>query len=167
VLVAYAFFAFQRRRNIWDTYDFAAPLVGPGIFFVRIGNFINGELWGKPTAVPWAVVYEGVPRHPSQLYEACLEGLLLGAILWLFTRKPRARLSPSGLFLLGYGLIRFGIEFVRVPDANRGYLLLGWVTEGQLLSLPMIVGGIVLLTIGYRRDTASGNFEMPRAERTS
>jgi phosphatidylglycerol:prolipoprotein diacylglycerol transferase len=101
--------------------------------------------------VPWAFVYNGVPRHASQLYEAILEGMVLGSILWVFTARPRPRLAPSGLFLFGYGLIRFAIEFVRVPDDNRGYLLFGWVTEGQLLSVPMIAAGIALLIIAYRR----------------
>jgi phosphatidylglycerol:prolipoprotein diacylglycerol transferase len=97
-------------------------------------------------------------RHASQLYEAGLEGLVLFAVLWIYTRKPRPRLAPSGLFLLLYGLSRFAIEFVRVPDANLGYLAAGWVTMGQILSLPMILGGIVLLGIAYRRRVPSGNF---------
>jgi phosphatidylglycerol:prolipoprotein diacylglycerol transferase len=102
--------------------------------------------------VPWAFVYEGVPRHPSQLYEAFLEGIVLGTVVWVFSSKPRPRYATGGLFLLGYGLIRFALEFVRVPDANRGYLLWGWVTEGQILSVPMVLGGIVLLALAYRRS---------------
>jgi phosphatidylglycerol:prolipoprotein diacylglycerol transferase len=96
--------------------------------------------------------------HASQLYEALLEGLVAFVILWLYTRKPRPQLAPSGLFLLLYGTARFSIEFVRVPDANLGYLAAGWVTMGQILSLPMILGGIILLVVAYRRGVPSGNF---------
>jgi phosphatidylglycerol:prolipoprotein diacylglycerol transferase len=156
--LALAFFARRRGRRIVDVFDFASALPGVGLFSVRVANFINGELWGEPTNVPWAFVYEGVPRHASQLYEAILEGLVLGSILWAFTAKPRPRLAPTGLFLMGYGIIRFCIEFVRVPDANRGYLLLGWVTEGQILSTPMIFTGLALLIIAYRRNAHSGNY---------
>jgi phosphatidylglycerol---prolipoprotein diacylglyceryl transferase len=161
VIIALAVFAHRRGRRIADVFDFSCPLPAVGLFTVRVANFMNGELWGKPTNVPWAFVYNGVPRHASQLYEAVLEGLVLGSILWAFTARPRPRLAPSGLFLLGYGLIRFAIEFVRVPDGNRGYLLLGWVTEGQLLSAPMIVGGIALLASAYHRQAASGNVVGP------
>ena len=156
-IVAFVLFARRNGRRVADVFDFAAPLPAIGLFSVRVANFINGELWGKPTDVPWAFVYNGVPRHASQLYEAILEGIVLGTALWVYTVRPRPRLAPSGFFLLGYGLIRFAIEFVRVPDDNRGYLLLGWVTEGQLLSLPMIVAGIALLIIAYQRAAPSGN----------
>ena len=158
VLVALAMFASRRGRRIADVFDFTAPLPAIGFGAGRVGNFINGELWGKPTDVPWAVVVDGVPRHASQLYEAFLEGLVLFAILWWFTATPRPRLAPSGLFLLCYGLFRFLVEFVRVPDENRGYLLLGWVTMGQILSLPMIVAGAWMLAVAYRRDERSGNY---------
>ncbi len=158
VLVALAMFANRRGKRIADVFDFAAPLPAIGFGAGRIGNFINGELWGKPTDVPWAVVVDGVALHASQLYEALLEGLVLFAILWWFTAKPRPRLAPSGLFLLCYGLFRFAIEFVRVPDANRGYLLLDWMTMGQILSLPMIIAGTWMLAIAYRRHEPSGNY---------
>ncbi|HTB68100.1 MAG TPA: prolipoprotein diacylglyceryl transferase [Steroidobacteraceae bacterium] len=157
-LVTMAMFAWRRKRRITDVFDFAAPLPELGLFFGRIGNFINGELWGKPTTVPWGFRVDGQVRHASQLYEAGLEGLVLFAVMWIFTRKPRPRLAPSGLFLLLYGLARFCIEFVRVPDANLGYLAANWVTMGQILSLPMILGGIILLVIAYRRRAPSGNF---------
>jgi phosphatidylglycerol---prolipoprotein diacylglyceryl transferase len=156
-ILAVALFARRRGRRAADVFDFTVALPGPGLFSVRVANFINGELWGKPTSLPWGFVYEGVGRHPSQLYEATLEGLVLGTVMWVFTSRPRPQLVPSGLFLLGYGVIRFALEFVRVPDTNRGYLLLGWVTEGQLLSIPMIVTGVILLWIGYRRRKPSGN----------
>jgi phosphatidylglycerol---prolipoprotein diacylglyceryl transferase len=157
-LVAMAVFAWRRKRRVADVFDFAAPLPEVGLFFGRLGNFINGELWGKQTTVAWGFRVDGQVRHASQLYEAGLEGLALFTVLWLFTRKPRPRLAPSGLFLLLYGTARFCIEFVRVPDANLGYLVAEWVTMGQILSLPMILGGMVLLVIAYRRRAPSGNF---------
>ena len=158
VLVALAVFANRRAKKIADVFDFAAPLPAIGFGAGRLGNFINGELWGKPTDVPWAVVVDGVALHASQLYEAILEGLVLFVILWWFTSKPRPRLAPSGLFLVCYGVFRFAIEFVRVPDANRGYLLFDWVTMGQILSLPMIVAGLWMLAVAYRRNERSGNY---------
>ena len=158
VLLALVIFAGRRGRRVADVFDFTAPLPAIGFGAGRLGNFINGELWGKPTDVPWAFVVDGVPRHPSQLYEALLEGLVLFVVLWWFTSRPRPRLAPSGLFLLCYGVFRFAVEFVRVPDENRGYLLLGWLTMGQLLSLPMIVGGLWLLALARRRNEPSGNY---------
>ena len=158
VLLALAVFANRRGKQIVDVFDFTAPLPAIGFGAGRVGNFINGELWGKPTDVPWAVVVDGVPLHASQLYEALLEGLALFVILWWFTAKPRPRWAPSGLFLLCYGVFRFGVEFVRVPDANRGYLFLDWVTMGQILSFPMIVAGLWMLAVAYRRNRPSGNY---------
>ncbi|HVO48974.1 MAG TPA: prolipoprotein diacylglyceryl transferase [Steroidobacteraceae bacterium] len=158
VIVAVSLFAWRRGRNIADVLDFTVPLPGLGLFFGRIGNFINGELWGKVTTVPWGFNVNGEVRHASQLYEALFEGLVLFAIIWWFTARPRPRLAPSGLFLLVYGVVRFAIEFVRVPDEHIGYLAGGWLTEGQLLSAPMILGGIVLLAYAYRARVPSGNF---------
>ena len=158
VTAAMMLFARRRGRRAVDVFDFMAPLPAIGFGAGRIGNFINGELWGKPTDVPWAVIVDGTPLHPSQLYEATLEGLVLFLILWWFTSKPRFRWAPSGLFLACYGVFRFLVEFVRVPDANRGYLLLDWVTMGQLLSLPMIVAGLALFAHAYRRRDPSGNY---------
>jgi phosphatidylglycerol:prolipoprotein diacylglycerol transferase len=108
--------------------------------------------------VPWAVIVDGKALHPSQLYEALLEGLVLFVILWWYTSKPRPRLAPSGLFLVCYGMFRFLVEFVRVPDLNRGYLLFGWVTTGQLLSLPMIIAGVWMWVHAHRRNEPSGNY---------
>ena len=158
VLIAMAIFARRRGRRTWDVFDFTAPLPTLGFLFGRIGNFINGELWGKPTDVPWAFVVNGVPVHPSQLYEATLEGLVLFLLMWWFTATPRPRFASSGLFLLGYGVFRFGVEFIRVPDENRGYLLFDWMTMGQILSTPMIIGGVILLVLAYRRNEPSGNY---------
>lgn len=158
VVVALMLFAWRRGRSAGDVYDFTAPLPPLGLFFGRIGNFINGELWGKTTTVPWGFEVNGQVRHPSQLYEAALEGLLLFAVLWWFTARPRPRWAPSGLFLIIYGTVRSLIEFVRVPDEHIGYLAGGWLTEGQLLSLPMIVGGVAMVAWAYRTRTPSGNF---------
>ena len=158
VIVALTLFAWRRGRNVADVYDFTAPLPALGLFFGRIGNFINSELWGKVTTVPWGFRVNGEVRHPSQLYEAGLEGLLLFVVLWWFTSRPRPRLAPSGLFLLIYGVARFLIEFVRVPDEHIGYLAGGWLTEGQVLSLPMILAGVAMLAWAYRVRQPSGNF---------
>ena len=125
--------------------DFVAPLVPIGLGTGRIGNFINGELWGRQTDVPWSFNINGVGLHPSQLYEAILEGLVLFVILWWFSSKPRPTMAVSGMFLLWYGLFRFIVEFYRVPDADIGYLAFDWLTMGQVLSAPMVVFGIVLL----------------------
>ncbi len=157
VLVALAIFAVRRGRHIADVFDFTAPLPGIGIFAGRIGNFINGELWGKPTMLPWGFEVNGVVRHPSQLYEALLEGLVLFVVLWIYTSKPRPRLAPSGLFLVIYGVARFLVEFVRVPDEQIGYLAGGWVTMGQVLSLPMILIGAAMLVWAHRQRLPSGN----------
>jgi phosphatidylglycerol:prolipoprotein diacylglycerol transferase len=158
VVAAMTLFAWRRGRNAADVYDFTAPLPALGLFFGRIGNFINGELWGKVTTVPWGFKVNGEVRHASQLYEAGLEGLLLFTVLWWYTSKPRPRLAPSGLFMLGYGLARSVVEFVRVPDEHIGYLAGGWFTEGQLLSLPMIIVGIAFLAWAYRARVPSGNY---------
>ena len=133
--------------------DFAAPLVPIGLGAGRIGNFINGELWGRVSDVPWAMVYPPMgpdPRHPSQLYQFLLEGVVLFIALWLFTRKPRPTMAASGLFLVFYGSFRFIVEFVRLPDEQLGYLAFDWVTMGQVLSTPMILLGAALMYLAYR-----------------
>ena len=147
-------FAHRRGYGFWRTIDFVAPLVPIGLGAGRIGNFINGELWGAPTDLPWGMVYPPLgpePRHPSQLYEFALEGAALFAILWLFSARPRPAGAISGLFLVCYGGFRFLVEFVRLPDAHIGYLAWGWFTMGQLLTLPMIAFGVGLLVWAYRR----------------
>jgi phosphatidylglycerol---prolipoprotein diacylglyceryl transferase len=159
VMIAFTIFAVRRGRRIADVFDFAAPLPGIGICAVRIGNFINGELWGKPTDVPWAVVVDGVPLHATQLYEASLEGVLLFIILWWYTSRPRPRMAPAGLFLVIYSLSRITVEFWRVPDHHLNYLLhTSWVTMGIILSLPMLLVGLALVFMAYRRREPSGNF---------
>ena len=155
VMIAMWLFARKLGVSAWGVMDFVAPLTPLGLFFGRIGNFINGELWGKPTTLPWGFNVDGVVLHPSMLYEAILEGLVLFFIVWSFSSRVRPYMSVSGLFLLGYGLFRFAIEFVRVPDNHLGYLALDWVTMGQLLSLPMIIGGATLIWLAYRRPRAA------------
>lgn len=139
----------RRSRRPWlAVTDFIAPLAPVGLGAGRIGNFINQELWGKVTDLPWGMVFRNAgpfPRHPTQLYEFLLEGVILFAILWLYSARPRATGVVSGLFLLCYGVFRFLVEFVREPDAHIGYLAFGWVTMGQVLSLPMIAFGVWLL----------------------
>lgn len=154
VLVAFWYFGRKTGKGFFEVSDFIAPLVPIGLMLGRIGNFINGELWGRVSDVPWAMVFPGagpLPRHPSQLYQAALEGLLLFIILWFYSAKPRPRAAVSGLFLLGYGVFRFIVEFVRVPDPQYGYLAFGWLTMGQILCLPMILGGIAIMVWAYRR----------------
>lgn len=148
VVFALWWFAKRKQKNWLAVGDFVAPLFPIGLFFGRIGNFINAELWGKVTDVPWGVVFPNggaLSRHPSQLYEALLEGLVLFVLIYWYSRKkpPIGRLS--GLFLVGYGLARFIVEFVRLPDSHIGYIAFGWLTKGQLLSLPMIAIGLFLL----------------------
>jgi phosphatidylglycerol---prolipoprotein diacylglyceryl transferase len=157
-MIAFAIFAVRRKRRVADVFDFAAPLPGIGICAVRIGNFINGELWGKPTDVPWAFQVNDQVLHATQLYEAALEGILLFIIVWWYTSKPRPRMAPAGLFLVIYSLARIAVEFWRLPDEHLGYLAGGWVTMGMLLSLPMLLIGLTLLLMAYRRREASGNF---------
>jgi phosphatidylglycerol:prolipoprotein diacylglycerol transferase len=168
--VLIATFLWSRRHGMqfFDVADFIAPLVPPGLAFGRLGNYINGELWGKFTHAGWGVLFPHAPelsalsapqlqaqyaagmldqfaRHPSQLYEAALEGVVMFCVLWLYSRKPRPRYMISGLFAVMYGVFRFAVEFVRVPDEQLGYLAFGWLTMGQLLEIPVIVVGLFWL----------------------
>jgi phosphatidylglycerol:prolipoprotein diacylglycerol transferase len=151
------FFARQQHCTLFALTDFIAPMAPIGLFAGRIGNFINSELWGRVSDVPWAMVFPNggeLPRHPSQLYEAFLEGLLLFVLLWLYTRKPRPEMAATGMAVMLYGVFRFLVEFVRVPDAHLGYLALDWVTMGQILSLPMVIIGAGLLAWAYKKANA-------------
>ncbi len=152
VLVAMWLYGRKLGHTFFQVTDFIAPLVPLGLGAGRIGNFINGELWGRASDLPWAMApREGMlPRHPSQLYEALLEGLALFLILWFFSRKPRPRMAVSGMFLLFYGIFRSVVEFFRTPDSHIGFLAFDWLTMGQLLSAPMIIGGIGLLIWAYK-----------------
>jgi len=160
VLLTMAWFA-RKRKLVWlELTDFIAPLAPLGLAAGRFGNFINGELWGRPTDLPWGMWFpqaDKVPlaRHPSQLYELALEGLALFAILWLYSRRPRPAGAVSGLFLIGYGTFRFVCEFARNPDTGIfGQTALG-VSMGQWLSLPMLLAGIALMAWAYKRRPRS------------
>jgi len=156
VLIAMALFSRKTGLAFFNITDFLAPMVPIGLGAGRIGNFINGELWGRVTDAPWGMVFPDpasglLPRHPSQIYEALTEGLLLFLVLWLFSRRPRPRMAVSGLFLLGYGCLRFLMENYRNPDSQLGFIAFDWLTLGQLLSIPLILAGILLLLFAYRK----------------
>ena len=156
VFVAAWLFGRRTKKYVWDILDYGIPVVPIGLGAGRIGNFIGGELVGRTTDVPWGMVFphvDNLPRHPSQLYQACLEGLVLFAITWWFSSKPRPRYAVSGLMILLYSLFRMGVEFVRAPDAHIGFIAFGWVTMGQVLTLPMFVLGAVLLFLAYGRPS--------------
>ena len=176
VMAAALWWTRKQKMHFFDTMDFVAPLVPAGLGFGRIGNFIGAELWGKYTQAGWGVIFpstdpnvldlklnaaqlqaqyaagalEKFARHPSQLYQAFLEGLVMFCVLWWFSRKPRPRYAVSGMFALLYGVFRFLVEFVRVPDEGIGYLAFGWLTMGQLLSLPLIALGLILFWLSRR-----------------
>ncbi|MFB9886380.1 prolipoprotein diacylglyceryl transferase [Balneatrix alpica] len=156
VLLALVWQARKLNLRFLQLGDFIAPLVPIGLGAGRIGNFIGGELWGRPTDGPWAMVFPHVdllPRHPSQLYQFALEGLALFVVLWLYSSKPRATGAVSGLFLIGYGLARFVVEFARQPDAHLGFIAFEWLTMGQLLSLPMIIAGLWLMALSRKSES--------------
>ena len=182
VMVAALWWSRSRRVHFFDTMDFIAPLVPAGLGFGRVGNYIGGELWGKPTGAGWGVIfprsdlgpYANLPleelqklhasgaldayaRHPSQLYQAFLEGLVMMVVLLWYSRRPRPRYAVSGLFALMYAVVRFAVEFVRVPDQQIGYLAFGWLTEGQLLSVPLFFVGLLLLWLSRRSPLVGGS----------
>jgi phosphatidylglycerol---prolipoprotein diacylglyceryl transferase len=147
VIVAMIFFAYRRQKSVWEVIDFAAILTPFGLATGRFGNFINGELWGRVTDVPWAMVFPGAgpePRHPSQLYEMGLEGIGLLILLLWYARKPRPSGTIAGVFIIGYSICRFVVECFREPDAPLGFIAFGWLTMGQLLSIPMLLMGLLL-----------------------
>ncbi|MDT8319605.1 MAG: prolipoprotein diacylglyceryl transferase [Xanthomonadales bacterium] len=173
VIVAMWWFAHRSGRSFWQVADFAAPLAPVGLGLGRIGNFIGGELWGRTSDVPWAMIFanavqpggwrsaeleaawrtgalDHLARHPSQLYQALGEGFALFIVLAVYSRVPRPTAAVSGLFLLGYGCFRFMAEFFREPDAHIGFIAGGWLSMGMLLSLPMIVAGAVVMVLAYR-----------------
>lgn len=147
-LAAFWFFARNHHKSFWQVSDFVAPLVPQAIMWGRLGNFINGELWGKISDLPWAIVFPHagpLPRHPTQLYEALFEGLILFVALWIYSSKPRRPGAVSGFFAVGYALARMLVEFMRMPDAHLGYLAFGWLTMGQLLCIPVLAIGLWLI----------------------
>jgi phosphatidylglycerol:prolipoprotein diacylglycerol transferase len=153
-------FAKNTGKAFFDVGDFVVPLVPLGLGAGRIGNFINGELWGRaaPVDLPWAFRFprdsQQLLRHPSQLYEFFLEGVVLFIIVWWFSSKPRPQKAVAGLFILGYGCFRFIVEFYRQPDAHLGEII-SWLTMGQVLSAPMIILGIIMLVMAYKKNNAS------------
>ncbi len=154
VLTALWFYARKQQRGYFEVVDFVVPLVPLGLAAGRFGNFINGELWGKVSDVPWAMVFPTggpLPRHPSMLYEFFLEGIVLFLIIWFYSAKPRPVMAVTGLFGLGYGLFRTLVEFVRMPDAHIGYLAGGWLTKGMVLSIPMVLLGAGMMIYAYKR----------------
>ncbi len=177
VLVASMWWARKQHMHFFDIVDFVAPLVPPGLGLGRLGNFINGELWGKYTEAGWGVIFpraeaelyglgaaqlesmhssgmlDALARHPSQLYQFALEGVALFCAVWWFSRKPRPRYAVAGLFALLYGCFRFLVEFVRLPDEQIGYLAFDWLTMGQVLSLPLVALGLVLLFLSRKAPT--------------
>lgn len=155
VCIALWVYGKKQNRGFFTITDFVAPAAPIGLFFGRLANFVNGELWGRPTDLPWGMVFpraDNLPRHPSQLYEAFLEGIVLFIIMWSYSRKPKPVMAVSGLFLAGYGLFRGSVEWVRQPDIQVGFLAGGWLTMGMLLSFPMFVLGVFLLIFAYRRE---------------
>ncbi len=159
VITAMLLFARSRKLSFFQVSDFIAPLVPLGLAAGRVGNFINGELWGRAAnpSLPWAMIFPqaqdgGIPRHPSQLYAVGLEGIALFILVWWFSSKPKPRAAVSGLFLLGYGCARFSVEFFREPDSFLGLLALG-MSMGQWLSLPMILIGIVMMAWAYKSNS--------------
>lgn len=176
VILAMAWFGRRTHRTFWQVSDFVAPIVPLGLAFGRLGNFIGGELWGRLTDVPWAMIFakstgflpgksaaleeawrsgalDHLARHPSQLYQAGLEGLLLFIMLMWYSRKSRPRAATSGLFLLGYGVFRLVVEFFRQPDEHLGFLAMQWLTMGMVLSIPMIGAGIIIMVFAYKTDS--------------
>ncbi len=148
VIGSMVWFALSRKKPFWQVADFVAPCVPTGLAAGRVGNFINGELWGRlaDPSLPWAMVFRGagdLPRHPSQIYQFLLEGLLLFVLLWLYARKERRTGQVAAMFLLGYGVFRFIAEFFREPDAHLGLLSLG-MSMGQWLCVPMMIVGVGL-----------------------
>ncbi|MFQ1787368.1 prolipoprotein diacylglyceryl transferase [Aeromonas veronii] len=159
VITAMIWFAHKTKRHFFTVADFVAPLIPFGLGVGRIGNFLNGELWGRVTDVPWAIIFPEAgpePRHPSQLYQFALEGVVLFIILNLFWRKNLPRGAISGMFLLFYGLFRFLVEFVRQPDSQLG-LYFQEISMGQILSTPMIIAGALMIWAAYKRPQLFGN----------
>lgn len=154
VLVAFWYYAKVTDRTFFQVSDFFAPAFPIGLGAGRIGNFINGELYGRITDVPWGMVFPHAgpePRHPNQLYQFFGEGIVLFLIVWWFSSKDRPLRAVSGVFVMCYGIYRFLVEFVRQPDAELGFIAFDWLTMGQLLSLPMILAGLIMLLTAYSK----------------
>lgn len=158
VILAVYLFARKFKKPFWNVADFLIPLVPLGLAAGRMGNFINGELWGRVSDVPWAMIFPraGVePRHPSQLYEFGLEGLVLFLFIWWYAKKPRPNGAVSAVFFVGYAVCRFVVEFFREPDSQLGFIAFDWLTMGQLLSIPMFIIGVLLYIYARKNDGIS------------
>ena len=156
VLIAMFLYSRSINKKFWETVDFIAPCVPFGIGAGRLGNFIGGELWGRPTDAPWGMIFphvDDLPRHPSQLYEIALEGIVLFIIIWWFSSASKPRMAVSGTFAILYGSFRFFIEFFREPDLHIGFIAFDWLTMGQLLSLPMVIVGFSLVVFAYNNKS--------------
>ncbi len=155
VLVAFWLYGRTTKRSFFQVADFIAPAFPIGLGAGRLGNFINGELYGRVTDVPWGMVFPAggpEPRHPNPIYQMIGEGVILFCLVWWFSSKPRPRMAVSGFFTLCYGIYRFLVEFVREPDAHLGFIAMDWLTMGQLLSLPMIIIGAALMFFAYKNQ---------------
>lgn len=158
VITALYLFSRNNNKTFFEVSDFIAPMAPIGLGAGRIGNFINKELIGRPmeASMPWALDYgDHIARHPSSLYQAITEGLLLFLIVWLYSSKQRAKMSVSAIFITAYGCFRFSTEFFRTPDAQLGFIAFDWLTMGQLLSLPMILAGLVMYIISQKNKEAA------------
>lgn len=168
-IIAYCLYSRKLKCHIFDLTDFFAPMVPIGLACGRLGNFINGELWGRVTTSPIGMVFPTggpLPRYPSQLIELLLEGVLLFIVLWVVSLKPRKRAVLSAYFLIGYGILRIIAEFFRQPDSQLGFILWHWVTMGMLLSLPMILLGLLILLWAHRNKTTQPKAsDQPKNER--
>jgi len=144
----------KTNRTFFQVSDFIAVMIPLGLGFGRIGNFINKELWGRPVegSISWALDYgDHIARHPSSLYQALTEGVLLFLILFIFSRKPRPTMAISGVFMMSYGTLRFITEFFRIPDAHLGFVMFDWMSKGQQLSIPMVIFGLVIFIMAYKK----------------
>ena len=158
VLIAMFLYSRSISKKFWETVDFIAPCVPFGIGAGRLGNFIGGELWGRPTDAAWGMIFphvDNLPRHPSQLYEIALEGIVLFIIIWWFSSVIKPRMAVSGMFAILYGSFRFFVEFFREPDLHIGFIAFDWLTMGQLLSMPMVIVGFSLLVFAYNNKSST------------
>ncbi len=163
VVAGITFFAKRNGYPLGAMFDWAAIAAPLGIGFGRMGNFIGQELWGRPSDVPWSMVFPkdptGLARHPSQLYEMMGEGFLLFALIYWYSSKPRPMWSSGALFIIGYGFARFMVEFVREPDAHIGFDLFGWMSRGQILSMPMMIIGVLVMIWAYKKQPTFESYQ--------
>ena len=160
VMVGLLVFARKIKKPFWEVADFFTPLVPLGLAAGRAGNFINGELWGRVTDVPWAMVFPNIddqPRHPSQLYEFGLEGIVLFIVVWWYAARPRPAGCVSAIFLMGYAVCRLVVVCFREPDAQMGFMAFNWLTMGQLLSIPMLLAGLLLWWIKRHENLSTAH----------